>query len=514
MSAVVLIDMGSLAHPIWHMSQSDPDANATSTKIVERVRALASGQPHVAVCYDTGRSFRHEISPEYKSQRPEHLATLQHQIDLALDTLRGDGFPCFGVKDYEADDVLASAATLALAHDPDISVLLVSSDKDLCACVNERVSVRSLTNGAVYDVEGVKAKFGVLPEQMVDFLSLTGDASDGVKGCVSVGPKRAAELLSKYGTIEDLYDALTNHGTQFTPALATALREFQPRLPTVRALLTLHSDVPLDIEALFKPRVPVDADEFVGDDIDFAMPTLSEAVDPLPVELGEKVKRDGEALRAAAYEASAASPMRPGVRPEPAQAPHDSTNGPATAPEAVPAPNAAPEAVLVPAGVPYESTLEPRTLDEAIKLAKFAFESRLFSAFGTAQAVLMVIMAGREYGMGMMASLRGFMIVEGRPTLAADLIRALVIRSGKVRYFRCVERTPERATFESQRGDDPPLRLTYTIEEARQAGLVKPKSGWERNPSDMLVARASSKLARLIAPDVIHGIYAPEELEQ
>jgi hypothetical protein len=93
----------------------------------------------------------------------------------------------------------------------------------------------------------------------------------------------------------------------------------------------------------------------------------------------------------------------------------------------------------------------------------------------------------------------------------------MVIRSGLAHYFRCTERTATRATFETQRGDDLPMSLTFTIEEARIAWSKTQEkfdaSGWGHNPADMLVARAGAKLARLVYPDVVHGLYAPEEIE-
>lgn len=148
------------------------------------------------------------------------------------------------------------------------------------------------------------------------------------------------------------------------------------------------------------------------------------------------------------------------------------------------------------------------------------FASRLvFSSTGYASpcGILSTILAGRELGLPVMASMRGFHIIEGKPTLAADLIRALVLRSGVVEYFRCVERTPERATFVAKRKGDPELSLTFTIEEGRRAFAGDDKkwaaSGWGRNPSDMLIARAGSKLARLVAPDVVSGLYSKEEFE-
>jgi hypothetical protein len=161
----------------------------------------------------------------------------------------------------------------------------------------------------------------------------------------------------------------------------------------------------------------------------------------------------------------------------------------------------------------YSRQLEPTSLPDAIQLAKYAFESRLFGAYGSPQGVLMTIMAGREMGMATMHSLRAFHVIDGKPVLAADAIRALVMRSGLVDYFRCTERTAERATFAIKRKGDPEVTLSYSIQEAQAAGLVKPGSGYTKNPADLLVARAGSKIARLVCPDVIHGIYAPEEME-
>jgi hypothetical protein len=173
---------------------------------------------------------------------------------------------------------------------------------------------------------------------------------------------------------------------------------------------------------------------------------------------------------------------------------------------------------LVPVAVDYERQLEPRTLAEAFNLAKSMFQSRLFSAYGSDHAVLSTILAGREFGMPAMASLRAFHIIEGRPTLAADTIRALVLQSGAAEYFRCTERTNERATFATKRKGEPEFTLSYTVAEARIAfkgdDIAFAKSAWGKYPADMCVARAGAKLARLVYPDVVHGVYSREEFDQ
>jgi hypothetical protein len=166
---------------------------------------------------------------------------------------------------------------------------------------------------------------------------------------------------------------------------------------------------------------------------------------------------------------------------------------------------------LVPMNGDYERQLEPQSMNQAVQLAQLLFKARLFGAYGTPEAVLSTVLAGRELGLSAMASLRSFHIVEGKPTMAADALRALVLKSGKAKSFRCTERTATAATFTTTRENEEPMELRYTIEEAQAAGLVKNGSGWTKNPADMLVARASSKLARLVYPDVVAGLYAPEE---
>jgi hypothetical protein len=125
-----------------------------------------------------------------------------------------------------------------------------------------------------------------------------------------------------------------------------------------------------------------------------------------------------------------------------------------------------------------------------------------------------------------MASLRAFHIIEGKPSLSAGAMHALVLTSGKAEYFECAERTPERATFVTKRkgGSGREMSLSFTIEDGRQAWNGKrdadgtpdarawAASGWGKHPADMLVARALVKLARLVYPDITHGLYSPEEL--
>ncbi len=500
---LMLIDFSSLAVPIWKMSSAEPDPNHASTQMIARVRALASDHPHCAICADSGKSFRNDLDPTYKANRPESDAPMHHQMTLALETLKRDGFPVWKIKGYEADDLVATGVTEALKIEG-ASVLVVSSDKDLLSLVNDRVRAKSIRNGNILDAAEVFNKLKVHPHQVCDYLSLVGDASDNIKGARGVGEVTAAKLLAEYHTLDGIYAALDNGG-KFTDSIRNSLTEFRDRWPLVRSLVALKTDVEIPFAEIAAERVAAPMKEtptMTADD--YADADMREPLkDPVPEGTTRVPFEKGNDANDAPLPWTAPTPTKVAAQPDPR---------PPQRIEPKPSDIAVQQPVASAAPVDFSQQLEPRTMDEAKMLAKYAFASRMFSAYGTEQAVLMVLMAGRELGMTAMASLRGFHLVEGRATLSADLIRALIIRSGQAKYFRPTERTSTRATWETQRGDDPPVSLSFTIEEAQQAGVVKNGSGWTKYPADMLTARASAKLARLVYSDIVFNLYDPSEI--
>ena len=180
---------------------------------------------------------------------------------------------------------------------------------------------------------------------------------------------------------------------------------------------------------------------------------------------------------------------------------------------------AAPVAVVEqPAPAEWERGLEPRSMHDACLLAKRLHDSRMFNGYGSPQAVLSTVLLGRELGLPAMAALRSVHVIEGRHSLSADLMVALVLKSGLAEYFQLVETTDKVCTYETKRRDAPePQRLSYLIEQAEKADLLKPsRSGkltaWQKMPKQMLRARCKSELARLEYPDLLAGLYTPEEL--
>jgi len=151
---------------------------------------------------------------------------------------------------------------------------------------------------------------------------------------------------------------------------------------------------------------------------------------------------------------------------------------------------------------------EPRDIADAVRLAQILVASRLLPrSITTPEAAFAVICTGRELGLTAMQSLRSIHIIEGKPTMSADLMVALVKRSPVCRHFSLVETTAERAVYETQRvGDPSPTRLAFTMAEAR-ASAIAGKDNWRKFPAAMLRARAASALVRAVYPDVLLGVY-------
>jgi DNA polymerase-1 len=160
---------------------------------------------HVGVCFDADMtSFRNEVEPEYKAQRPETPEDLEPQFDLCHEISIALGFATYEVKKYEADDLLATICSEVLARRG--RARIVTTDKDLCQLVREdgRAVVYDLAKQKTYDADGVREKFGVSPDQIPDYLGLVGDTVDNLPGVPGVGPKSASALLNVFPTIEGI----------------------------------------------------------------------------------------------------------------------------------------------------------------------------------------------------------------------------------------------------------------------------------------------------------------------
>jgi hypothetical protein len=157
--------------------------------------------------------------------------------------------------------------------------------------------------------------------------------------------------------------------------------------------------------------------------------------------------------------------------------------------------------------------ITPRTLSEAQDLAKaLAPAATLPPALrGKPAEVLLAIMTGAELGLAQMASIRGIHVIEGKPCLAADLMAGVVMGSPLCEFLRCAETTGTRAVYVAKRRGQPEISLAFTMAQAQSAGLSG-KGNWAKYPDAMLRARACAAICRMVWPDLLSGVYDPDEL--
>ncbi|MBB3106885.1 DNA polymerase-1 [Psychrobacter luti] len=158
---------------------------------------------HMAVCFDTkSPTFRHAMSEEYKANRPKMDIELAEQIPYIHSLVAALGLPLLRIEGAEADDIIGTLAYRAVAEGH--HVVISTGDKDMMQLINDCVILEDSFTGKITDSAGVIEKFGINPEQMIDFLTLMGDSSDGIKGVPGIGKKTAKDLLNEYGSIDNM----------------------------------------------------------------------------------------------------------------------------------------------------------------------------------------------------------------------------------------------------------------------------------------------------------------------
>lgn len=178
--------------------------NAIRGAISAIQKLMRRTQPtHMAVIFDTPEpTFRHKLSPIYKGDRPSMPEELSQQIPYLHALIKAQGIPLYFLAGAEADDIIGTLTKRALAEGH--HVLISTGDKDMAQLVNEHVKLEDSFKERVLDEAGVFEKFGVHPNQIIDYLTLMGDASDGIMGVPGVGAKTAAKLLNEYGTLNNI----------------------------------------------------------------------------------------------------------------------------------------------------------------------------------------------------------------------------------------------------------------------------------------------------------------------
>jgi len=247
MAKLILIDGSSYLYRAFHalppLSNAQGEPTGALFGVVNMLRSTLKAQPeYMAFVSDApGPTFRDELYDQYKANRPPMPDDLRSQVQPMLAIVAALGFPVLCVPGVEADDVIGTLAEQA--HAQGIEVLISTGDKDLAQLVRPGVTLINTMTNTTMDVAGVFDKFGVKPEQIIDFLSLTGDSVDNVPGVAKCGPKTAAKWLAEYDTL----DGVIAHADKIGGKIGENLREALPSLPLSRSLVTIKTDVPLDV---------------------------------------------------------------------------------------------------------------------------------------------------------------------------------------------------------------------------------------------------------------------------
>ena len=485
---IAMVDLWSLFWHFWFARGEDPDTAAAAT--TGKVRQWWKAHEYMAIACSSQPSWREPIRVELgrpaKEKPPAGLAALA-AVEKSL--TRAQLLKATGM---ESVDMIASAIESVSKHYErqrrvaEAPQCLVYSDKDF---------VRQLARERAPSVE-IRTISGVHWTEELVAQSTVGKRTDwppwlALQWLDGIGPKKATEILTaRDGTGSPLdfvgMESRIGQGLSLDhlPHSQVEVEEgFRSgKLQKARRISYLNQDAAVDVDRLLTPKKK-------------RIQAPLEPISRRPTDPPDVIPE--------------AEPTQPS-QPEP---PHGTQR-----PVSHVRNNMEQKSfVRVNRGDQLESVewareLEPRSLDEAKQLAKAVMDSQLFAAYANPQAAFLVIMAGREFGLGTMASLRSFHIVEGRPCLSAQAMMGLCLRHHSCLYFRVVSATSDEVVVEAQRsGWGSPATWRFTRSDAEQAGLTS-RQNWRKYPRAMLTNRCIAEASRFWFPDVVGGLYDPDEM--
>jgi 5'-3' exonuclease (including N-terminal domain of PolI) len=246
MPTLLLVDGSSYLYRAFHampdLRNKAGEPTGAVYGVINMLRRLDSDfkADYRACIFDAkGKTFRDDLYPEYKAQRPPMPDDLARQIEPLHACIRAQGWPLLAIEGVEADDVIGTLAREAAGQG--IEVVVSTGDKDLAQLVNPHVRLVNTMSNEVLDEAGVLAKFGVGPQQIVDYFALVGDSVDNVPGVDKVGPKTAAKWLQEYGSL----DAIVARADEIGGKVGENLRKHLGFLPLGKKLVTVVCDLEL-----------------------------------------------------------------------------------------------------------------------------------------------------------------------------------------------------------------------------------------------------------------------------
>ena len=253
----VLVDGSSYLYRAFHamfkadLRNSAGEPTGAVRGVTAMLRRLLADYPNspIAVIFDAkGKTFRDELFAEYKAQRPPMPDDLRSQVQPVHDIIKAMGLPLLVIDGVEADDVIGTFARQAT--EKGLDVVISTGDKDMAQLVNQHVTLVNTMTETVLDIEGVKEKFGLPPELIIDFLALMGDKVDNIPGVPGVGEKTALSLLQNLGSLKNIYanlEAVRDLDFRGAKKMPEKLAENKEMAELSYQLATIKCDVELDI---------------------------------------------------------------------------------------------------------------------------------------------------------------------------------------------------------------------------------------------------------------------------
>ena len=251
----VLVDGSSYLYRAFHalppLSTSEGQPTWVTRGVISMLRKLQESYPQssMVVVFDAkGKTFRNDIYPEYKAHRPPMPDELRCQIEPLHAVIKAMGLPLVLQQGVEADDIIGTLAMMAASKGH--SVVISTGDKDMAQLVNEHITLIDTMKNVVLDSEGVKNKFGVGPELIIDLLALQGDKADNIPGVPKVGEKTALALLQSIGGLESIYqdvDAVSKTGIRGAKSLVQRLSDHKEQAFLSYDLATIRTELKLGL---------------------------------------------------------------------------------------------------------------------------------------------------------------------------------------------------------------------------------------------------------------------------
>jgi len=256
---LIIIDSNALLHRAFHAlpplaTKNGEETGAIYGYLLILFKAIADLKAnYVVACFDTkAPTFRHEMYKEYKGTRattPDQVILQLPKTKLVLDKLK---IPVFAKEGVEADDLIATISQISLKQKNDLQVFILSGDLDNLQLVNEKVFVYTLGKGikdtVIYDEEKVMSRFGIRPDQVVDYKALIGDKSDNIPGVKGIGKTTASDILQRYNNISNLYSELSTDTAVVKPKVKELLKQGKENAFLSYKLAEMKKDVDINFD--------------------------------------------------------------------------------------------------------------------------------------------------------------------------------------------------------------------------------------------------------------------------